>query len=258
MKFETGQWSDARLLEEFLVFDFLDHRASGILGNFLEQYEVTHSKARRLQKSLRDDLACILTGNRYQPVRHGQLAGVASIDELLKKIERLVPKPMWEFSEADRRVHMMPVNGTRPEQRLYQIALSLLIDGNFWRLGVCRYCGRIFFGTKYCMRECREAWHNRYTRAPRVIKHRAQEKEKILPKRARRKKSRHAKLDLGASVFEEFKALHTLKDPSEFERYRLVWIKDRLLDAKIGMDLPWDALPKEHKKQFHRIKEMEI
>jgi hypothetical protein len=258
MKFETRKWSDARLLEEFLGFDFSDHRATDIVRNFLEQYELTHPQARRLQESLRDDLACILTGNRYQPVRRGQLSGVASIDELLKKIEQLVPKPMWEFSEVDRTVHMMPVNGVRPQQRLYQVVLSLLIDRTFWRLGVCRYCGRIFFGTKYCGSKCREAWHNRYTRAPRVIKHRAQEKEKILPKNARRKKRRKASPDVGSSVFAEFKALHALKDPSDTERYRLAWIKDRLLDAKIGADSPWDALPKQHKKQFRRIEEMDL
>src|SRR5262245_1220152 len=111
MRFETGRWSDARLLEDFLDFDFRDgQQPSGVLRHFLKQYELTDPKAIRRQESLRDDLACVLTGNRYQPVRHGQLFGVASIDELLKKIERLVPKPMWEFSEADRRVHMMPVN----------------------------------------------------------------------------------------------------------------------------------------------------
>jgi hypothetical protein len=263
MKFETRRWSDARLLEDFLGFDFRNgQQPSGVLRNFLKQYELTHLKAIRLQESLRDDVACVLTGNRYQPVKMTllgpQLSGVASVEELLKKIEQVVPKPMWRFAEQDRTVHMIPVSGVRPEQRLYQIVLSLLIDRNFWKLGVCRYCGRIFWGTKYCGNECREAWHNRYTRAPRVIRKRAEEKAKTLNKKARRKRPKKVKPDLGMPVFEEFKALHALEQPSRAERDRLAWIKDRLFNSKIATDLPWDALSKEHKKQFRRIAEMEL
>jgi hypothetical protein len=260
VKFETLKWSDGRLLEDFLGFDFSreDHRPSGALRRFLEHYQLLYPKALKLREALRDDLSSILTGNRYQPIRHGQLSGVASIEELLKKIERLVPRPMWGFFEEDRKVHMIPILGVRPEQRLYQIVLSLLIDGTFWRLGVCRYCGLIFFGKQYCSPECRERWHNRYTRIPWVQQIRENQKQEQSVKKAKRRSTRQkqAKSGLGVRVFEEYRKLNTVEKHDRLQRDRLSWIAARI-DAKSREALCWDDLSKDQKIEFDRIEEID-
>jgi hypothetical protein len=258
VKFETRR--DEELLEAFLDFDFsTDAKRPSVLSKFLDEYGLTLPRARKLQRALHDDIACILTGCRYQPVietRHGpQLSGVASGNELLKKIEGLTEKPLWEYSEADRTVSMLPIMGRRPEQRLYQIVLDLLLSKRFWRMAVCKFCGKIFFGTKYCTNECLQAWHNKYTRAPAVKKKRQREKEQgTKAKKRRRKKRRKSYFAGGAKIFDQYKFLACLKRLNQEQSERLRWLQERIT-RPVKINLSYDHLPKQDRKQFDRIAE---